>query len=61
MKEIREKLFRNKEAGLTKDAALAILESLRGEAPYEAFEERVLEVMDFVAGFCAKEWKIWED
>lgn len=38
-----------------------VLEALRAEADSEGIEDRILEVLDFVAGFCAAEQRIWSE
>ena len=45
--------------GLTAETALLALESLRAGAD-EATDDRILELMDIVAGFCAPHRRIWE-
>ena len=49
-----------KSCGLSREAAYQILASFRDRAPDEAAEDRVLEVMDIVSGFCAPELLVWD-
>jgi hypothetical protein len=59
--EILELIRRLKANGLSKEHAQYILESLRQEAPNEETEDRILEVLDFIGGFCSPRGRIWED
>lgn len=45
---------------VSRSAVLTILEDLRDAASSEATEDRVLEVMDLVAGFCRVEDAVWD-
>lgn len=54
------KLRAYKDGGGTREQALAILEGMRSEVADEAAEERILEWMDFAAGFCAPQAQIWQ-
>jgi hypothetical protein len=47
--------------GGTQHAAYMTLEKIRAEQMEEPDEDRVLELMDFVAGFCAQDQKIWDE
>jgi hypothetical protein len=58
--EIVALLRRYKQRGVTQDQVYSFLESLRQSAPDEATDDRILEVADFVAGFCAPHMKVWE-
>jgi hypothetical protein len=49
-----------KARGVSRDAVYAHLESLHANAPDEALDDRILEVSDFVAGFCAPHMTIWD-
>ena len=53
-------LRRQKERGATREQVYAVLTSLRHAAADEATEDRIVEVADFVAGFCAPHMKIWD-
>jgi hypothetical protein len=47
-----------RDKGLSAQAALEVLQSLRARAD-ESTEDRVLEIMDIVAGFCAPHVRVW--
>jgi hypothetical protein len=49
-----------KAQGVNRDEVYAFLESLRDKAADEGEEDRILEVSDFVAGFCAPHMRIWD-
>ena len=49
---LREILIKFKEKGIDKDTMLINLEGLRYKCDLESEEDVVLELMDFVAGFC---------
>ncbi len=53
-------LVRFREDGGTQDQALQLLESMR-ERVGEELEDKILDLMDLVSGFCLKEFRIWED
>jgi hypothetical protein len=46
-----------RDGGTTADSAYAALESLRASAG--ATEDRILEIMDIVSGFCAPHLRVW--
>jgi hypothetical protein len=58
--EIVALLRRHKQRGVTRDETYAFLTALRDSASDEAFQDRIVEVADFVAGFCSPHMKIWE-
>jgi hypothetical protein len=58
--EIVALLRRYKEQGVTQTDVYSFLESLRQAAPDEATNYRILEVADFVAGFCSPHLKVWD-
>jgi len=58
---LREILCQYKQHGGTQQAAYETLEKIRCEQMKEPDEDRVLELMDFVAGFCAQDQKIWDE
>jgi len=58
--EIVAMLRRYKEQGTTQAEAYAFLERLHRAGPDGATDDRILEVADFVAGFCAPHMKIWD-
>jgi anthranilate phosphoribosyltransferase len=47
--------------GVTRHEVQSALEALRESAPDEATEDRILEVMDIVSGFCPRESTVWQD
>jgi hypothetical protein len=61
LQTLREIVCRYKHSGGTQQAAYATLEKIRQEQVEESYEDLVLELMDFVAGFCSKEQRIWEE
>jgi hypothetical protein len=58
--EIVALLRRFKEQGVTQGEVYSFLEALHQGAPDAATDDRVLEVADFVAGFCAPHMKVWD-
>ena len=48
-----------KAQGVTQGEVYSFLETLHQAAPEEWIDDRILEVADFVAGFCASHMKIW--
>jgi hypothetical protein len=59
--EIVALLRRYKEQGVPRQEVYALLEVMRRNARDEGTEDRILEVADFVAGFCAAHMKVWDD
>ena len=60
---IYETLVKYKEHGLSQDAMYAIFDSLREEMRNkgeEAKEDKIMEFMDLVTGFCNHKWKIYD-
>ena len=57
----REIVCQYKKNGGTQRAAYVTLEKIRGEQITEPDEDRILELMDFVAGFCAQDQRIWDE
>jgi hypothetical protein len=49
-----------KAQGVMQADVYSFLESLHQAAPDDVTDDRILEVADFVAGFCAPQMKIWE-
>lgn len=45
--------------GIAQEAVYLALQQLRASAPDEAYEDRVLDVMDFVWGWCHVSQRIW--
>ena len=60
LSEIVVLLRRFKVQGIPRDEVYSFLESLRGKAEDEATDDRIVEVADFVAGFCSPNMRIWE-
>ena len=48
-------------SGVTRHEVQLALESLRARARDEATEDRILEVLDIVTGFCPPEKTVWDD
>ncbi len=53
-------LRRYRDQGVSQDEVYTFLNSLRQSAPDEATDDRILEVADFVAGFCSPHMRIWD-
>lgn len=47
--------------GVSRGEVQSALERLRESAPDEATEDRILEVLDIVSGFCPPEKTVWDD
>jgi hypothetical protein len=58
--EIVTLLRRYKELGITQKEVYSFLETWHQSTPDEVTDDRILEVADFVAGFCAPHMKIWD-
>ena len=58
---LRKIMWQYKQNGGTQHAAYGTLEKIRGEQMEEPDEDRILELMDFVAGFCAQDQRIWDE
>jgi uncharacterized protein (UPF0335 family) len=56
---IVEELRQMKIEGFEQDVVRSVLEDLRTESQTESEEDRILEVLDFVTGFCAPDYQIW--
>jgi len=61
LEEIVAMLRRYKEKGVAQGEIYATLEALRTKAPNDAVDDQILEVADFVAGFCSPHMRIWEN
>jgi hypothetical protein len=61
LEDIVALLRRYKAQGVTRDEVYSFLDSLRATAPDEATDDRILEVSDFVAGFCSPDMRVWDD
>jgi hypothetical protein len=53
-------LRRFKDQGISQDQVYSFLEAWHHAAPEEATDDRILEVADFVSGFCASHMRIWD-
>ena len=58
---LREIVCQYKQNGGTQHAAYVTLEKIRHEQIEESDEDRILELMDFIAGFCAPDQRIWDE
>lgn len=58
---LREIVWQYKQHGGTQQVAYVTLEKIRQEQTEEPDEDRILELMDFVAGFCTQEQRIWDE
>jgi hypothetical protein len=58
--EIVSLLRRFKEQGVKQCDVYSFLEAWHRNGPDEATDDRILEVADFVAGFCASHMKVWD-
>jgi len=47
--------------GVARQEVQSALEALRSRAPDETTEDRILEIMDIVSGFCSPHMKVWDD
>ena len=45
---------------ITQAQVYAYLDEMRQSAPDEATDDRILEVADFVAGFCSPHMRVWD-
>ncbi|MBV8233219.1 MAG: hypothetical protein JO355_09900 [Planctomycetaceae bacterium] len=61
LRQIVSALREYRRSGVTRHEVQLALESLRDQAKDEAIEDRILEVMDIVSGFCPRESTVWED
>lgn len=55
----RLRLYRDR--GASRHDVQVILEEIRRQAPPGAIDDRILEVLDFVTGFCPADQSIWND
>jgi len=60
LEEIVALLRRYKEQGVSQRDVYAFLEAWHHAAPDDATDDRILEVADFVAGFCSAHMKVWD-
>ena len=61
LRQIVSALREYRRQGITRDEVQHALETLRDRTPDEAIEDRILEIMDVVSGFCSRENTVWED
>lgn len=54
-------IYKYKQAGGAQQEAYKTLEKIRNNDIDESTEDRVLEVMDFVSGFCSQDKRIWDE
>jgi hypothetical protein len=59
LEEIVTMLRGYKQQGVTREEVYSFLESLHGEEKDESIDDKVLEVADFVVGFCAPHLNVW--
>jgi hypothetical protein len=59
--QIFEALGDYRAAGISREEVQDALDCLRSQAQDEAQEDRILEVMDIVSGFCSAENSVWDD
>lgn len=57
--ELREYLKRYKELGVSAEEMMEYLVSLRDSCVAEVFEDKLLELMDIVSGFCSPSLRVW--
>ncbi len=60
LRQIVSALREYRRSGVSRHEVQLALESLRDQAKDEAIEDRILEVMDVVSGFCPQESTVWE-
>ena len=59
LEDIVSLLRRYKDEGITQQDVYMFLEKLHQGAPTEVVDDRILEIADFAAGFCAPHMQIW--
>jgi DNA-binding transcriptional MerR regulator len=59
LSEITKLLRLLKERGISRDEIREYLNSLRLNSPDEKNEDRVLEALDIVEGFCSSDYQVW--
>ena len=60
MADVVALLRQYKDRGVSQLEAYAVMERLHLSATEDVVDDRILEVADFVAGFCAPHMKIWD-
>jgi hypothetical protein len=53
-------LKKSKMSGCSQADAIETLESMRLESNNECYEDRLLEVMDLISGYCSQNYKVWD-
>jgi len=61
LEEVVAILRQYKAQGVTRDEVYSLLDALRATAPNEAADDRILEVSDYVAGFCSPHMNVWDE
>jgi hypothetical protein len=61
LEAIVDRLRASRDRGASRVEVQGILEEMRSQAPSEEIEDRILETLDFVTGFCSPHMKIWND
>jgi hypothetical protein len=61
LRQIVSTLREYRDQGVTRHEAQSALESLRARARDETTEDRILEIMDIVSGFCPREATVWDE
>lgn len=59
---IYESLKKHRDSGMTKDEMYSVLESLRAEMRStgdEAKEDKLMEFMDLIVGYCNNQWNLF--
>jgi len=59
LSEITKLLRLLKERGISRDEIREYLNSLRLNSPNEKNEDRILEALDIVEGFCSSDYQVW--
>jgi hypothetical protein len=59
LRQIVDDLRKYRSRGTSRDEVQHALESLRAEAQSESEEDRILEILDIVSGFCPPENTVW--
>ncbi len=61
LREIVSTLRVIRSRGITRHEVQLALEALRDQVSDETVEDRILEIMDVVGGFCSRENTVWEE
>lgn len=60
LRQVVSTLREVRDQGVTRQEVQSALQTLRERARDEETEDRILEVMDVVSGFCPRESTVWE-